>query len=586
MEQIRLIKEMRERDRRDGRTGSDVFPRFMVWENVFGAFSSNNGEDFRAVLEETARIAEPGVSIPRYEGGRWTNAGTIIGDGWSMAWRTHDAQYWGVPQRRRRISLVADFGGESAPEILFESESLSGDPTKSGETRERIAGNAETCAYPTVAGTLKARYDGSPNPDIKSGQEIVVQVRGVGIKCLNPDDSQSERVYDETGIWHSLSANSKGGQSRDAVFAFKLGNGAKARSIGFEEELSPTLNAECGGNKPAICIQGNCIDRADTAGCNGRGWRDDDISYTLNTIDRPAVMAFSQNGSGDTTVHPKCNAITANQNPSGRGTAMVFGFQPQAGGNTGCAIMEGKSPCLGTTQKPAVYDARGNGDGETAPTLTGDHQNRITDYTAICYGTDSPEIAGTLDASYYKGVGARNGNERTVVEVDCRNGTENVVNGTLQAKPGGGSSVNLQNVCRTGMVVRRLTPLECERLQAFPDHWTDIGEWTDEKGKKHAVSDSSRYRALGNSIALPFWYWLLRRIMALCREKTMGSLFDGIGGFPLCWNAAGGETLWSSEIEPFCIAVTKKHFGDEDAGVEGDWKEYVPGAAERRMDEV
>ena len=124
------------------------------------------------------------------------------------------------------------------------------------------------------------------------------------------------------------------------------------------------------------------------------------------------------------------------------------------------------------------------------------------------------------------------------------------------------------------MVVRRLTPLECERLQAFPDHWTDIGEWTGEKGKKHAVSDSSRYRALGNSIALPFWYWLLRRIMALCREKTMGSLFDGIGGFPLCWNAAGGETLWASEIEPFCISVTKKHFGDYETGEKGDWNEF------------
>ena len=289
----------------------------------------------------------------------------------------------------------------------------------------------------------------------------------------------------------------------------------------------------------------------------------------------PTILAFSQNGSGDTTVHPKCNAITANQNPSGRGTAMVFGFQPQAGGNTGCAIMEDAAPRLGTTQKPAVYDARGNGDGETAPTLMGDHQNRITDYTAICCGTDSPEIAGTLDASYYKGVGARNGNERTVVAVDCRNGKENEVNGTLQAKPSGGLSVNLQNVCRTGMVVRRLTPLEAERLMAFPDHWTDLGEWTDEKGKKHTASDSSRYRALGNSIALPFWYWLLRRIMAHCREKTMGSLFDGIGGFPLCWNAAGGETLWASEIEPFCIAVTKKHFGDENAGAEGDWRSYV-----------
>ena len=286
----------------------------------------------------------------------------------------------------------------------------------------------------------------------------------------------------------------------------------------------------------------------------------------------PTILAFSQNGSGDTTVHPKCNAITANQNPSGRGTAMVFGFQPQAGGNTGCAIMEDAAPCLGTTQKPAVYDARGNGNGEIAPTITGDHQNRITDYTAICCGTDSPEIAGTLDASYYKGVGARNGNERTVVAVDCRNGTENVVNGTLQAKPSGGTSLNLQNVCRTGMVVRRLTPLECERLQAFPDHWTDIGEWTDEKGKKHTVSDSSRYRALGNSIALPFWYWLLRRIMAHCREKTMGSLFSGIGGFDLCWSALGGEVLFESEIEPFCVAVLKKHFGDERQN--GDWTQY------------
>lgn len=244
------------------------------------------------------------------------------------------------------------------------------------------------------------------------------------------------------------------------------------------------------------------------------------------------------------------------------------------GGGKGILIQKEKVGTLSTFQNQAVFDARGNGNGEIAPTITGDHENRITDYTAICCGTDSPEIAGTLDASYYKGVGARNGNERTVVAVDCRNGTENVVNGTLQAKPSGGSSVNLQNVCRTGMVVRRLTPLECERLQAFPDHWTDIGEWTDEKGKKRQTTDSARYRALGNSIARPFWSWLLRRIMGYCREKTMGSLFDGIGGFPLCWNLAGGETLWASEIEPFCIAVTKKHFGDEATGEKGDWIEF------------
>ena len=153
MEQIRVIKEMRKRDVEQGRVGADVFPRFMVWENVPGAFSSNGGEDFRAVLEETARVAEAGISIPRYEGGRWTKAGAIIGDGWSIAWRTHDAQYWGVPQRRRRISLVADFGGHSAPEILFESKSVCGDPSEGREEGEGSPPDSEDGITSAVKGT-------------------------------------------------------------------------------------------------------------------------------------------------------------------------------------------------------------------------------------------------------------------------------------------------------------------------------------------------------------------------------------------------------------------------------------------------
>lgn len=111
--------------------------------------------------------------------------------------------------------------------------------------------------------------------------------------------------------------------------------------------------------------------------------------------------------------------------------------------------------------------------------------------------------------------------------------------------------------------VRRLTPLECERLQGFPDGWTDIGEWTDSKGKKHKPSDSPRYKALGNSIALPFWFYLLRRISAQYeRPATLGSLFDGIGGFPLCWERVNGPgtARWASEIEEFPIAVTKVRF--------------------------
>lgn len=130
MEQIRLIKEMREHDRQlhSGRADVIIRPRFMVWENVPGAFSSNGGEDFRAVLEETAKVADPEAVIPRPDKGKWTPAGCIMGDGWSIAWRVFDAQFWGVPQRRKRIALVADFAGESAPEVLFERKSLSGHP--------------------------------------------------------------------------------------------------------------------------------------------------------------------------------------------------------------------------------------------------------------------------------------------------------------------------------------------------------------------------------------------------------------------------------------------------------------------------
>ena len=110
-------------------------------------------------------------------------------------------------------------------------------------------------------------------------------------------------------------------------------------------------------------------------------------------------------------------------------------------------------------------------------------------------------------------------------------------------------------------VVRRLTPLECTRLQGYPDGWVDIGDWVDSKGKKHKDADSPKYKALGNSIALPFWEWLARRICAQYeRTPTMGSLFDGIGGFPLAFERAGAKAIWASEIEEFPIAVTKKRF--------------------------
>lgn len=132
-----------------------------------------------------------------------------------------------------------------------------------------------------------------------------------------------------------------------------------------------------------------------------------------------------------------------------------------------------------------------------------------------------------------------------------------------------------QSVCGHS-IVRRLTPLEAERLQGYPDGWTDIGEWVDSKGKKHKDADSPRYKALGNSIALPFWEWLARRIAAQYeRHITLGSLFDGISGFCLVFARAGCKPVFSSEIEEYPIAVAKKHFGDDDLGLEGDYERYL-----------
>ena len=145
MDQVRIVKEMRERDRADGRTDQFIRPRYMVWENVPGAFSSNHGEDFQAVLTEIVKIAEPTApDVPLPNKGKWSKSGCIYDEmgRWSIAWRVHDAQFWGVPQRRKRIALVADFGGLSAPEILFIRKGLSWDSNESGQERKRIAGDS------------------------------------------------------------------------------------------------------------------------------------------------------------------------------------------------------------------------------------------------------------------------------------------------------------------------------------------------------------------------------------------------------------------------------------------------------------
>lgn len=149
---------------------------------------------------------------------------------------------------------------------------------------------------------------------------------------------------------------------------------------------------------------------------------------------------------------------------------------------------------------------------------------------------------------------------------------------TLPASMGmGGGYVPMVTEKIMDAIVRRLTPLECERLQGYPDGWTDIGEWVDSKGKTHKDSDSPRYKALGNSIALPFWEWMAERMLKeLGKEHpTMASLFDGISGFCLCYARHGTTPVWSSEIEEFPIAVAKRHFGDDEKGIKGDYEQYL-----------
>lgn len=357
LEQIRIIKEMRAREKRMGRTGVYVQPRYMVWENVPGAISSNGGEDFRIVLEEAARVADPDAVIPRPA--KWKGAGCIMADGWSIAWRILDAQFWGVPQRRRRIALVADFGGQSAPEILFVRESVSGDSDEVGKKRKTTSRTAEDS---TASGDRKL-------------------LSYIYRKRTHPHNSEEGQRFEET-------------------------------------------------------------DKADT----------------LNAFDN-----------------------------SEKRTPMLIVEMDRAAYNQG---------------KNAQFDI----------------------------GISENGIAHTVVA---KGTGA--------VAYPCESG------GNIR------------------YIVRRLTPLECERLQGYPDGWTDIGTWIDEKGKKHDSSDSARYRALGNSIALPQWKWVLKRLCSCYeRDATMASLFDGIGGFPFLWEQINGKgsCLWASEIEEFPIAVTKKRIGE------------------------
>lgn len=248
-------------------------------------------------------------------------------------------------------------------------------------------------------------------------------------------------------------------------------------------------------------------------------------------------------------------------NQGGMAVVQSMGFRwrnREKSGSVGCA--KEQAPTLGTDGNAAVYDARGNGSGDLAPTITGDHQDRVTDYTALCIGNGQmcnmsmKPIANSLDTMHDQQAVMAWGLDRAAYN----QGKNAKYNFSVEQERIGAQVAKGPGAIATQSIVRRLTPMECERLQGYPDGWTDIGEWTDSKGKKHKDADSPRYKALGNSIALPCWRFILKGIYERTTEHTMASLFDGIGGFPLIWKEQGGTTRWVSEIEEFCIAVTKR----------------------------
>jgi len=491
MEQVRITKELREEDRKRGRTGESIRPRYFIWENVKGAFSSGDREDFRAVLEEIARIADPTADVPRPKEGTWEHAGVIVGDGWSVAWRLGDAQFWGVPQHRDRIMLIADFGGTGAAELLFEQHSPTGDAQPVGEAGQGTAGHSGTgdsCAkervgadgivWPDVAHTLRCRRDSSPMP---------AQWGGICVAGFN-------------GF----------------------------RAAGAEIEFAE-------GRAPSMCA-------------------------TMP----PNVVSVHQNQCGDVQLNHAMNTLSTTSNASGRNTPI----------------------CMATAQANAEVLLN------LCPTLNCNH-------------------------------------EQPILAVDARHDTVMEVMPTMMSKKTGGTGIQDIACVLQGLTVRRLTPLECERLQGFPDYWTllppldslsdaayealkqaffdtaraegkarlnkETGEWElwrmigktedgvevwENTGKPYqhktsaqmlrwrnkCSSDSARYNAIGNSIALPQWRWLMQQVCrAIGQPAALGSLFDGIGGFPLVWEEINGpgSCKWASEINPFCVAVTIYHFGEE-----------------------
>ena len=531
MEQVRIVKEMRDADERRGRAAHAVRPRYMVWENVPGAFSSAGGEDFRVVLEEIVRIKARTGAVPRPDSGRWESAGAIIlGDQFSLAWRVMDAQYWGVAQRRKRIFLVADFAGRSAPQILFEQDRLLGDPAQSQGERQRTSAAAQESIRDS-SGSRAERIDGSEVFAFHINQrEETIDLKGVSGALMATTNMQMQTFVaepmavaahqrDEVRDLHDVAAAlgaqpgmkqqtfvagivSKGngdcfltpdchtaltagggqaGQGYPCIFAagFSAGQGAEAGGIGYQAECAPTLKAsESGSNMvpSVLCLNdqgGSVMD------CS------EDVAGTLRSQEhghQPLVLA-TQQGGAEIEVD-LCPAITAAAGTSGNNQPVLFE-------NHGI-----DSRYTGPHPVAPTMSARYGTGGNNLPLIAHEHTVFSRQRVDVFHPDD---VVSTQSARQHKDA------TDLVMEVaglDCRNGNENGdICGTLQHGTSG-NSLNSIHPVRTGQLIRRLTPMECERLQGFPDGWTDLP----------GASDSARYKALGNSVAIPCVDFVLRGI--------------------------------------------------------------------------
>ena len=525
-EAVRIIKEMR--CATDGR-----YPRYIVWENVPGAFSSNKGEDFKAVLEAVIGIAEPNAQVPMPEKARWPYADLYMGDGWSVAYRTLDAQYWGVPQRRRRIYLVADLAGGSAGKILFESEGLSGYSAEGFRSWQRAAGSFTPCAG--AAGF--DGYNGSLTDDTSAtlGANCGMSTGRNGI-VLN--DQGGDRMEVSEDVAATLRAKNHGHPPCVMESAgFCTEHSAKSRTIGYEEECSPTLRAGVvpaavalenhptdsrvklseggnvqtltsrmgtgGNNVPLVMkIRSGCEgggkgpliqeNKSATLSCNNDqtlfepcGWDGGQISPTLTKQNADGNQRMPDKDNFTCVLQPfgisskDSNAMKSDNPHSGIYEAETARTLDGNGGNPSCnqggiAVVESYAIQGSMIGREDKNGPQGDGINEDVSfTLNTVDRHTVYAMTTGSYTQVEEETSPTIMSRDYKDPNAV-----------CYGIGRDTFNQGQNAKFAPTFEEELQptlvakspGAIQSGYTVRRLTPTECARLQGFPDNWcSDLG---------------------------------------------------------------------------------------------------------------